>query len=118
MFFGNPAYKKIKDSTIENIQKQFDREPLYGPLEIVITTDVRKANWFTEWLRGTWIEKFVGGDVDNILSTVFDLLKDAKVVFDDTQFVKASIEKHFDRSIEGAYRTEIKIFAYEKGINF
>lgn len=119
MFFGNPAYKKVKDALIAELKLQYDNvAPIHGPLRCSVKIFLRKETWIREWLKGTTPSKYSGTDIDNKISTVFDLLKDAGVVHDDCQFVSGEVEKFFGREdLQEHYGTQIRITKVSYGLD-
>lgn len=111
MFFGNPAYKKVKDALITDLKLQYNNtSPIHGPLSCSVRIFLKKETWIKEWAKGSVPPKYSGTDIDNKISTVFDLLKDAGVVHDDCQFVRGDVEKFFGREdLQEHYGTQIKI---------
>lgn len=116
MFFGNPAYNKVEEGLVEQIQIQNKgRPPLEGSLVVKAEVEVRNETWQALLSKGHPVEKYSGTDFDNKQSTICDLLKKAGVVHDDCQFIWGATRKKHGRS-NGVdhYQTLIKVYRFKE----
>lgn len=116
MFFGNPAYKKVEEQLIADLQTQnLLGAPIEGALVLTAQVEVRNESWWDAWLKSVQPEKYSGTDFDNKTCTICDLLKKALVIHDDSQFVWGKTRKlHGKPKDREHYLTEIKIYRFKE----
>lgn len=116
MFFGNPAYNKVEEELVRQLQDQNKgRSPLGGALVVRAEVEVRNESWQASLLANKPIEKYSGTDFDNKQSTICDLLKKAGIVHDDCQFMWGATRKRHGRSDNSEfYKTSIKIERFKE----
>jgi Holliday junction resolvase RusA-like endonuclease len=96
------AYCDKLPKYVKQIKEQFPFKTINFPVKVTIDVYEQNESWFTACKEGTLYslkKKIKGTDVDNKISSVFDILVEAKVLLDDALILELTARKHIGQKL-------------------
>lgn len=95
---------------VEELLGQYNYAPAKCPLRATVDIYEQNESWLKDFISSSPSGNYYGTDLDNKLSSVFDILVEAQVIIDDVIILETHVRKHINQKLPSGKDWGAKVF--------